>query len=80
MFKFVDFFYIQNNLEPYAIKIACTVLKGGNFSNKITYLNRPFAALLLLNIDYNIASFSVEGNCLFVIETPLLCLLYSISS
>ena len=49
----------NNNLEPYAIKVACTVLKGGNFNNKITYLNRPFAALLLLNIGYNTASFSV---------------------
>jgi len=43
----------------------------------MTYLNRPFAALLLLKIGYNITSFSVEGNCLSVIETPLLCLLYS---
>lgn len=49
-------------LEPYAIKIARTVLKGGSFSNKITYLNRPYAALLLLKIGYNITSFSVEGN------------------
>ena len=52
-------YHVCNNLEPYAIKVACTVLKGGNFNNKITYLNRPFAALLLLNIGYNTASFSV---------------------
>jgi len=35
-------------LEPYAMKVARTVLKGGDFSNKTTYLNRPYAALLLL--------------------------------
>lgn len=52
-------YHVYNNLEPYAIKVACTVLKGGSFNNKITYLNRPFAALLLLNIGYNTASFSV---------------------
>ena len=28
-------------LEPYAMKVARTVLRGGNFSNKTTYLNRP---------------------------------------
>jgi len=35
-------------LKPYAMKVARTVLRGGNFSNKMTYLNRPYAALLLL--------------------------------
>lgn len=39
-------------LEPCAMKVARTVLKGGNFSNKTTYLNRPYAALLLLAIAY----------------------------
>lgn len=64
-------------LEPYAIKVASTVLRGGSFSNNTTYLNRPFAALLLLIIGYSMASFSVEGNCLNNNETSLLCLLYS---
>lgn len=32
------------------MKVACTVLRGGKFSNKVTYLNRPYAALLLLVI------------------------------
>ena len=36
--------------EPYAMKIARTVLRGGNLSNKMTYLTRPYAALLLLII------------------------------
>ena len=40
--------------EPYAVKVARTVLRGGSFSNKITYLNRPYAALLLLIIEYNL--------------------------
>lgn len=39
--------------EPYAMKVARTVLGGGNFSNETTYLTRPYAALLLLVIDYN---------------------------
>jgi hypothetical protein len=30
------------------MKMARMVLEGGKFSNKMTYLNRPFAALLLL--------------------------------
>ena len=34
------------------MKVARTVLRGGNFSNKTTYLNRPYAALLLLVIGY----------------------------
>ncbi len=46
-------------LEPYAMKVACTVPKGGNLSNKTTYLYRPFAALLLLVIQYDRSSFSV---------------------
>jgi|HubBroStandDraft_3_1064219.scaffolds.fasta_scaffold980768_1 hypothetical protein len=58
-------------LEPYAMKIARTVLRGGNFSNETTYLNRPYAALLLLIIDYDLPSFRVKGNCLNEIETPL---------
>jgi len=37
-------------LEPYAMKVARTVLRGGNLSNKMTYLDRPYAALLLLII------------------------------
>jgi hypothetical protein len=53
------------------VKIACTVLGGGNFSNRITYLNRPFAALLLLIIDYDISNFRVKGYCLDKNETPL---------
>lgn len=40
-------------LEPYAMKVARTVPRGGNFSNKTTYLNRPYAALLSLIIDYD---------------------------
>ena len=35
------------------MKVARTVLGGGNFSNKTTYLDRPYAALLLLVIGYN---------------------------
>ena len=46
-------------LEPYAMKVACTVLRGGNLSNKTTYLDRPYAALLLLVIGYGIISCSV---------------------
>lgn len=46
-------------LEPYAMKVARTVLRGGNFSNKTTYLNRPYAALLLLVIAYDRTSCSV---------------------
>ena len=33
------------------MKVARTVLRGGNFSNKMTYLDRPYAALLLLFIE-----------------------------
>ena len=40
-------------LEPYAMKVARTVPRGGNFSNKTTYLYRPYAALLLLIIEYD---------------------------
>jgi hypothetical protein len=36
-------------LEPYAMKVARTVPRGGKFSNEPTYLNRPYAALLLHN-------------------------------
>lgn len=32
------------------MKVARTVLGGGKFSNGPTYLNRPYAALLLLII------------------------------
>lgn len=32
--------------ELYAMKVARTVLRGGKFSNRSTYLNRPYAALL----------------------------------
>ena len=58
------------------MKVACTVLGGGNFSNKTTYLDRPYAALLLLITGYNITNFRVKGNCLDNDETPLFCLLY----
>ena len=34
------------------MKVARTVLRGGKFSNKPTYLDRPYAALLSLIIDY----------------------------
>ena len=46
-------------LEPYAMKVARTVLGGGNFSNETTYLNRPHAALLLLVTGYDLTSCSV---------------------
>ena len=46
-------------LEPYAMKVARTVLRGGSISNNITYLNRPYAALLLLVIEYDKTSCSV---------------------
>ena len=39
---------IYIKLEPYAMKVARTVLRGGKISNNLTYLNRPYAALLLL--------------------------------
>lgn len=32
--------------ELYAMKVARTVLKGGIFCEKLTYLNRPYTALL----------------------------------
>ena len=35
------------------MKVARTVLGGGNLSNKTTYLARPYAALLLLIIEYD---------------------------
>ena len=40
------------------MKVARTVLGGGNFSNKTTYLDRPHAALLLLVIGYNLTGSS----------------------
>lgn len=40
-------------LEPYAMKVARTVLRGGKFSNEPTYLDRPYAALLKLVIGYD---------------------------
>ncbi len=39
------------------MKVARTVLGGGSFSNKMTYLDRPFAALLLLITGYDLTSF-----------------------
>ena len=45
--------------EPYAMKVARTVLRGGNISNNTTYLDRPYAALLLLVTEYDIMSCSV---------------------
>lgn len=45
-------------VEPYAMKVAHTVLRGGSISNNITYLNRPYAALLLLVIGYGMTSIS----------------------
>ena len=44
-------------LEPYAMKVARTVPRGGNLSNETTYLNRPYAALLLLVIGYDLTKF-----------------------
>lgn len=41
------------------MKVARTVLRGGNISNNTTYLDRPYAALLLLVIECDIANFSV---------------------
>ncbi len=41
------------------MKVARTVLRGGNFSNKTTYLNRPHAALLLLVTGYDLTNCSV---------------------
>ena len=58
------------------MKVARTVLRGGNFSNRMTYLDRPYAALLLLVIGYVWTRCSVEGNWLDRIETPLLSLSY----
>jgi hypothetical protein len=58
------------------MKVARTVLGGGNFSDKTTYLNRPYAALLLLITGYNMINFRVKGNCLDKYETPLFYLLY----
>ena len=33
-------------LEPYAMKVARTVLRGGKICENPTYLNRPYATLL----------------------------------
>ena len=41
------------------MKVARTVLRGGNISNNTTYLDRPYAALLLLVTEYDIMSLSV---------------------
>ena len=46
-------------LEPYAMKVARTVLRGGNSSNGTTYLGRPYAALLLLVIACDLTGCSV---------------------
>jgi len=51
--------HIFYKFEPYAMKVARTVLGGGNFSNKTTYLDRPFAALLLVVIGYSIVNYKV---------------------
>jgi hypothetical protein len=59
-------------LEPYAMKVARTVLRGGDLSNKKTYLNRPYAALLLLVIGYN-----VTGSSNKVVDRTELKYLYS---
>jgi hypothetical protein len=56
MYKLMFFnknFNLYIMLEPYAVKAACTVLRGGDYSNVTTYLNRPYAALLLLVIGYD---------------------------
>ena len=45
--------------EPYAMKVACTVLRGGNVGNNTTYLDRPYAALLLLVTEYDIMGCSL---------------------
>ena len=47
-------------LEPYAMKVARTVLRGGKSSNGPTYLARPYAALLLLIIRYGWGQFLVN--------------------
>ena len=44
--------------EPYAMKVACTVLRGGNVGNNTTYLDRPYAALLLLVVEYDMVDSS----------------------
>jgi hypothetical protein len=51
----LSYLIIINNkiFEPYAMKVARTVLRGGSISNKTTYLIRPYAALLLLVIKYD---------------------------
>ena len=46
-------------LEPYAMKVARTVLRGGKFSNLLTYLDRPYAALLFLVFVYDWVRFRV---------------------
>ena len=52
--------HIVNNLalEPYAMKVTYMVLTKGIISNNITYLDKPYTALLLLVIGYDITSFS----------------------
>ena len=63
----------ESRLEPYAMKVARTVPRGGSFSNKITYLNRPYAALLLLIIYYNKQRISGFEKVIWqdINETPL---------
>nr|QCW06968.1 hypothetical protein [Drechslerella brochopaga] len=56
-------------LEPCAMKVACAVLRGGNFSDKTTYLIRPYAALLFLVIACDRTN-SRNKVVLYVIETP----------
>ena len=41
------------------MKVARTVLRGGNLSNETTYLDRPYAALLLLVTEYGMLGLSV---------------------
>ena len=40
------------------MKVARTVPRGGSLSNNITYLNRPYAALLLLVIECDWLNFN----------------------
>lgn len=41
------------------MKVARTVLRGGNVGNNTTYLDRPYAALLFLVIECDIVGRSV---------------------
>ena len=41
------------------MKVARTVLRGGNVGNDTTYLDRPYAALLLLVTEYDMVDASV---------------------